>query len=221
MESRDIMVIAGAVIVVLILAVVVKPMLTGQAPNLGLPQTPAPLVTDGQEPVQVTPEVTGPSEVVLTPEPTPVISPEPTPASTMNPNSGDKEPVPAPTAISWQPDADNPMPAVQMINYADIVGKYTGTTSPFRIPTPYWEIAYNVTPSGSTPVFMMDVMEKGLAGEQDKTIRSLVYRQGKVPDPKDGRFFEGGRDYYLNITADQVEKYRIIVSIPLKYIPDN
>ncbi|MFH0966849.1 MAG: hypothetical protein V1862_04110, partial [Methanobacteriota archaeon] len=42
MERRDIMVIAGALIVVLILAVVVKPMLTGQAPNLGIPQaTPA------------------------------------------------------------------------------------------------------------------------------------------------------------------------------------
>ena len=112
------------------------------------------------------------------------------------------------------------MPAVQMVNYADIVGKYTGTTAPFRIPTPYWEVAYNITPSGSSPVFLMDVVEKGVLGEADKSIRSMVYRKGKQPDPKEGRFFEGGRDYYLNITADQIEKYRITISIPLKYLPD-
>lgn len=219
MERRDILVIAAALIVVLILAVVVKPMLTHQAPNLGLPQTPAPSVPVEQgasEPVGIT----GPTEIDLTPEPTPV---QPLTSATNEPiTSGSQttQPLPALTPVSWQPDADNPMPAVQMVIYADIVGKYTGTTAPFRIPTPYWEIAYNITPSGSAPVFVMDVVEKGISGEVDKTIRSMVYRQGKQADPKEGRFFEGGHDYYLNITADQLEKYRITVSIPLKYLPD-
>lgn len=218
MERRDILVIAAALIVVLILAVVVKPMLTHQAPNLGLPQAPAPSVPVEQgasEPAIVT----GPTEIELTPEPTPVQ----TITSTINKSSSESQNtqlLPTLTPVSWQPDADNPMPAVQMVNYADIVGKYTGTTAPFRIPTPYWEIAYNVTPSGSSPVFLMDVVEQGVSGEADKSIRSMVYRQGKQPDPKEGRFFEGGRDYYLNITADQIEKYRITISIPLKYLPD-
>ncbi|PWR74082.1 hypothetical protein [Methanospirillum lacunae] len=218
MERRDILVIAAALIVVLILAVVVKPMLTHQAPNLGLPQTPAPPVPVEQSSSEPG-VITGPTEIELTPEPTPVKTLTSTTNEPISSGSQKMQPLPALTPVSWQPDADNPMPAVQMVNYADIVGKYTGTTAPFRIPTPYWEIAYNITPSGSTPVFLLDVVEKGVSGE-NKTIRSMVYRQGKQPDPKEGRFFEGGHDYYLNITADQIEKYRIILSIPLKYLPD-
>jgi len=221
MERRDILAIVAALAVVLILALVVKPMLTHQAPNLGLPETPAPSVPVEQGATESGIVVTGPTEIVLTPEPTPVpASPVPPVNDTLQTGSDFGRPLPSMTPVTWQPDADNPMPAVQMITYADIVGKYTGSTAPFRIPTPYWEIAYNVTPSGSMPVFMMDVIEKGVSGETDKTIRSMVYRQGKEPDPKEGRFFEGGHEYYLNITADQVEKYRITVSIPLKYLPD-
>ncbi len=221
MERRDILAIVAALAVVLILALVVKPMLTHQAPNLGLPETPAPSVPVEQG-VSGSEVITGPTEIVLTPDPTPVPTSEsPSPDKTLSAGSKVESPLPELTPVSWQPDADNPMPAVQMINYADIVGKYTGTTAPFRIPTPYWELAYNVTPSGSMPVFLMDVVEKGVSGEPDKTIRSMVYRQGKEPDPKEGRFFEGGHEYFLNITADQVEKYRITVSIPLKYLPDS
>lgn len=219
MERRDILVIAAAIIVVFILAVVVKPMLTHQAPNLGLPQTPASSVPVEQA-VSESEVITGPTEIELTPEPTPVQTLISTINEPITSVSQTTQPLPALTPVSWQPDADNPMPAVQMVNYADIVGKYTGTTATFRIPTPYWEIAYNITPSGSAPVFVMDVVEKGIAGEVDKTIRSVVYRQGKQPDLKEGRFFEGGHDYYLNITADQLEKYRITVSIPLKYLSD-
>jgi|GEM_PF-812198 len=221
MERRDILAIVAALAVVLILALVVKPMLTHQAPNLGLPETPAPSVPVEQGPAESGVVVTGPTEIVLTPEPTAVqASATPTEIEPQKTGSEIGKPLTSLTPVTWQPDADNPMPAVQMITYADIVGKYTGSTAPFRIPTPYWEIAYNITPSGSMPVFMMDVIQKGVSGEPDKTIRSMVYRQGKEPDPKEGRFFEGGHEYSLNITADQLEKYRITISIPLKYLPD-
>jgi len=219
MERRDIMVIAGALIVVLVLAVVVKPMLTGQAPNLGLPEATPVVPMEPVSPVGTT----EPSASLVSPGPGETL---PTPSvpdeSTRAPEHGEGGGVvlPAPTKVSWQPDPENPMPAVQMVEYADIVGRYTGSTAPFRIPTPYWEISYNVSPSGPLPVFAMDIVEKGDPGSADKTIRTMVYRQGKVPDLKEGRFFEGGRDYYLKITADQLEKYRVIVSIPLKYIPD-
>jgi hypothetical protein len=219
MERRDIMVIAGALVVVLILALVIKPMLTGQAPNLGIPETPPAGPAEPVPPVNTT----KPSAPVVTPVPTgPVHTLPGSAASVKSPGAGGNQEtvLPSPTKVRWQPDPENPMPAVQMIEYADIVGKYTGSTSPFRIPTPYWEISYNVTPAGSQPVFLMDVVEKGDGKSADKTIRSVVYRREKAPDPKEGRFFEGGRDYYLKITAEQLEKYRIIISIPLKYIPD-
>ncbi|PKL60933.1 MAG: hypothetical protein CVV33_00070, partial [Methanomicrobiales archaeon HGW-Methanomicrobiales-4] len=190
-----------------------------QAPNLGIPQATPVIPSE-----IVSPVITGePTTQVETPIPadTSIISSGPAvPPGSPETRNTQGVVLPSPTTVSWQPDPDNPMPAVQMVEYADIVGKYTGSTAPFRIPTPYWEISYNVTPSGTLPIFMMDIMEKGDAGSEDKTIRSMVFRQGKVPDQKEGRFFEGGRDYYLKITAEQLEKYRIIISIPLKYIPD-
>jgi hypothetical protein len=215
MERRDILVIAGALLVVLILAVVVKPMLTGQPVNLGLPEvTPTPPPVDsGLNPMPAD------TSAIITPVP------ETTPGTDEGlHNESPPAPVetvtPEPTSVSWQPDPENPMPAIQMVVYADIVGKYTGSTAPFRIPTPYWEISYNVTPAGSDPAFQMDVIEKGSGKGEDRTIRTMTYHQGMVPDPKEGRFFEGGREYYLQITADKLEKYQVKISIPLKYIPD-
>lgn len=219
MERRDILVIVGALIVVLILAVVVKPMLTGKEVDLGIPQTESLPTPDIPAPVPDQPE---PTEIDTPPRDSATPSPESEPLVTGEPVTGSEPsaPVPSPTPLSWQPDPDNPMPAIQMVQYADIVGRYTGSTSPFRIPTPYWELSYNITPSGTHPVFLMDVIEKGGAAEDEEAIRSIVYREGKAVDPKEGRFFEGGRDYYLKITAENLEKYQVIISIPLKYIPD-
>jgi len=216
MEKRDVIVILAAIIVVLIMAVVVKPIITGQ-PVIFLPESPAPV-----EPVM---------EPYLTPEPDYQVSPatqEATPAQTLKqeqvlpdktsfPSSG-ALPTPHMTPMTWQPNPDNPMPAIQMTNYAEIVGKYTGFTSPFRIPTPYWELHYNVTPANENAIFSMDVMEKSEEGE--KTIRTLTWKEGKAPDPREYRFFEGGKDYYLNIIGNNLKEYRITIQIPLKYIRD-
>ena len=212
MEKRDVTVILAAIIVVLIMAVVVKPIITGQ-PVIFLPESPAPVE-------EVIPEnfsetyTPGPvdTEVILTPEPTMVqTTQEPVISS-----PGTVSITPTITPMTWQPDADNPMPAIQMTNYAEIVGKYTGSTSPFRIPTPYWELHYNVTPADENAVFSLDVRETSDSGE--RTIRTLTWREGKVPDPREYRFFEGGKDYYLNIIGNNLKEYRITIQIPLKYI---
>jgi hypothetical protein len=110
------------------------------------------------------------------------------------------------------------MPAIQMTNYAEIVGKYTGSTAPFRIPTPYWELHYNVTPADTDAAFSMDVKEK--IGKDEKTIRTLTWKEGKDPDPREFRFFEGGKEYFLDISTNQLSEYRITIQIPLKYIRD-
>jgi hypothetical protein len=126
MERRDIMVIAGALLVVLILAVVVKPMLTGQAPNLGLPEVAAPsgpVEPIAPPPVQETPVQ---STTQAQSEASESLDTDPLPVQTTIPGVGSGDLGPVPTPISWQPDPENPMPAIQMVEYADIVGKYTG-----------------------------------------------------------------------------------------------
>ncbi len=212
MEQRDIIVIAGAILVVLFLALVVKPMLTGESVEILPPDTfPA------QTPVP---------EAVLEPVATPADQPAESsgqPVSTEEPGAGvtpeaTLTPGPEPTKVSWQPDPEMPMPAIQMVDYADITGKYSGSSAPFRIPTPYWELSYNITPEQNHPVFSIDVIEQD-AGEE-KTIRTITWRQGRQPDPKEGRFFEGGQDYYLNITAANLKEYRVVIRIPLKYLSE-
>ncbi|MDD1725036.1 MAG: hypothetical protein LUQ07_07900 [Methanospirillum sp.] len=218
MEKRDIIVILAAIVVVLIMAVVVKPMLTGQ-PVIFLPESPP-------SPVDIQPEPGQeyvPDNVVPPESPSVTETLESSPPSggdqETNPVSEETKPVmPEPTTMTWQPEPDNPMPAVQMTNYAEIIGKYSGASAPFRIPTPYWELHYNITPADVMPEFSMDVME--LSNDEEKIIRTITWREGKEPNPQDFRFFEGGKDYYLNITANQLENYRIVVQIPLKYIRD-
>jgi len=218
MEKRDIIVILAAIVIVLIMAVVVKPMLTGQ-PVVFLPESPPP--------VEATLEPMGtsiPGDIAAPPinQETPYQTPSPDNSiSPFTENTGATPAThvtPVPTPMTWQPDPDNPMPAIQMTNYAEIVGKYTGLTSPFRIPTPYWELHYNVTPVDGSSAFSMDVRE--VTDGKEKTIRTLTWRDGKTPDPRDFRFFEGGREYYISIMANQLKDYRITIQIPLKYIRD-
>lgn len=215
MEKRDIIVIFAAIIIVLIMAVVVKPMLTGQ-PVILLPESPVPEIT----PIEQF-DTPLPSEPVSTPveQKTPEKQElvEPT-ASPVVKETSALEPTPEITPMTWQPEPDNPMPAVQMTNYAEIVGKYAGSTSSFRIPTPYWEIHYNVTPANQQAVFSMDVQE--VSDGAFKTIRTITWKEGKEENPQDYRFFEGGKEYLLNINANQLDEYRITIQIPLKYIRD-
>ncbi|NLV26690.1 MAG: hypothetical protein GXY48_05945 [Methanomicrobiales archaeon] len=214
MEKRDFVVIFAAIIIVLIMAVVVKPIITGQ-PVVFLPESPAPIeevISESNTGTILSTPVD--TEIIITPEPTLVQeTQEPT-----IPSQSTVSVTPSITPMTWQPDSDNPMPAIQMTNYAEIVGKYTGSTVPFRIPTPYWELHYHVTPMGTDGTFSMDVKEKSDAGE--KTVRTITWRDGNAPDPREYRFFEGGKDYYLIINANQLKEYRINIQIPLKYIRD-
>ena len=215
MEKRDIIVILAAIIVVFIMAVVVKPVITGQ-PVIFLPESPPVTESSDYEIYPETPYTIAPvdTEVVLTPEQTHL--PEETqPISTA---TNVQTPTPTLTPMTWQPNPDDPMPAIQMTNYAEIIGKYTGSTSPFRIPTPYWELHYNVTPADMSASFSIDVIEK--SEKEEKTIRTISWRDGKEPDPREFRFFEGGKEYYMSILANQLKEYRIIIQIPLKYIRD-
>ncbi len=214
MEKRDVIVILVAIIIVLIMAVVVKPIITGQ-PVMFLPESPESVEEVGTE---IYSETIAPSpvdtEIILTPEPTKV---QETQESIIS-YPKNRSITPTITPMTWQPDADNPMPAIQMTNFAEIIGKYSGSTATFRIPTPYWELHYNVTPENNISAFSIDVNEKNEGGE--KIVRTIIWREGKTPDPREYRFFEGGKEYYLNIIANQLKEYRIVIKIPLKYIRD-
>ena len=212
MEKQDILVIVAAIAIVLIMAVVVKPLITGEPVTL----LPEGMLGEGQvsdsgevdmidtQPVYV------PVETEVQYQQTPVQdTPPPTIAQT-----------PVPTAqkgLTWQPDPDNPMPNIQMITYAEIIGRYSGATDMFVIPVPYWEVQYELSYEATVvPEFSIDVHE--VKDGVDSILRTMTFKQDKKPDPTENRFYEGGYTYYITISAKDLAEYKIQILVPEKYI---
>jgi hypothetical protein len=210
MNKGDYLVIIAAFIIVLLMAVVVKPLLTGEE-VVFLPKSPEPVIMQPGQTGIVQPEITMPVPVQTTPE----MTVPPTPSVTEIGPTVTK----TPEGSMWQPNPDMPMPSIQMVPYATLTSKYNGKTGTFLMPYPYWEIQYTVIPLGENPVFVLDVMEEGV--QKDRLVRTITWRPGTEPDPKEGRFFEGGRYYYFVITAEELQEYTITISVPLKYIEEN
>ena len=151
MEKQDILYGILALAIIVVVALVIKPMATGQSIDFGLPTptpTPTPMV------VPVTPITT---YVPPTPQKTvttfPTTVPTPTP---LTPGSSVVFVDPSQYGISLDPS----LPAGTRINetsldtnltiLSTISGRYSGTTDTFFMPYPYWELWYTVEPSGST-----------------------------------------------------------------------
>jgi hypothetical protein len=150
MEKQDIMYGVAALVVILIIAVVIKPMVTGQAMHTGLPE-PTPEPTVG--PVTISPPNSS-QQIIPTTSPTPVPTKPPTPVQTWSPNSSLTVGFIDPSAygISFNQSLPggtriNDVPVdTNMTTIAKIDGQYSGTTQVIKMPFPYWEIWYTVDP---------------------------------------------------------------------------
>ncbi|MFA5347021.1 MAG: hypothetical protein WC294_02705 [Methanoregula sp.] len=146
MDKKSVMYAAGALIIILVVALVVKPIVTGQPLNTGLPVATTPL---------------------------PAIPPTP-PARTLTPTPQASSPLPLPTAIpTWDKTVakigfvdpstygislnltlpngtriDSVGRTTGRVPFATIPGQYSATTQVLHIPFPYWEIWYTVVPAG-------------------------------------------------------------------------
>ena len=206
------MVIVAAIAIVLIMAVVVKPLITGQ-PVTFLPKG---MLETKQtfEPGWVDMESTQPEYAPVATE-VPVLIPTTLVTPITSPTQTPTEPV----GMTWQPDPENPMPNIQMRNYAEIIGRYSGVTEKFIIPVPYWElhyeIGYDVT---EIPEFSIDVHE--IENEIDSIIRTMTFKPDRKPDPTENRFYKGGYTYYLTINAKDIAQYKIQIMVPEKYIAE-
>ena len=149
MDKKAVMYAVGAMIIILIVALIIKPIATGQPLNLGLPGATTPQPTN---PV-ITPDNGGVTHVVI--PATSVSTPRPTPVPTwdktvmniafVNPSSYGislNQSLPNGTRI------DSAGRNTSRITYATISGQYSATTQVMHIPFPYWEIWYTVEPTG-------------------------------------------------------------------------
>ncbi len=149
MDKKDIIYMVGALGIILIIALVIKPVMTGQPVNTGIAlSTPQPTVS----PVTtVYPDVTGQVITLVTTIPVPTSMPTPVPTWDKNVSSvvfvdpstygvSFNQSLPAGTRI------DNIPVNRSLTTIAKIEGQYSGTTQVMNIPFPYWELWYTVDP---------------------------------------------------------------------------
>jgi len=149
MDKKDIMYGVAAIAIILVMAVFVKPIITGQPVNTGIPAPATPAVTPN---ITLTPAPTSPPTTIVTttiPTPTPVPTWNRTVMSVGFVNASVygvtlTDEIPNGTRI------DNIPVNTSMTSFAKITGQYSGTTQVINIPFPYWELVYSVDPVETT-----------------------------------------------------------------------
>ena len=243
MDKKSVMYTAGALVIILVLALVVKPMVTGQPLNTGLPvattlQPPSPLITSpgGNRTPFPQPSPTAPPASVIPTWDRNVMTIGFVDPSTYGITPGD----PLPNGTRFDPNPVN----TSTTSYAKISGKYSGTTGIIKIPFPYWEIVYTVDPVTATePGLASGVSHSGVQGsysgvipeftvlvtdaaDPNRIVRTFSPPGGidldlwKTNDPRrwTEKFYEGQRSYYFIITSKLLNSYSIDIRIPTKYI---
>jgi hypothetical protein len=144
MDKKDLMYGIAAVAIILVMALFVKPLMTGQPVNTGIPVPATSAVTQNVTTAPVSPVI---------PETPATTRPTPTPVPTWNNtvmtvgfvNSSVygvslTEEIPSGTRI------DNIPLDTNTTSFAKINGQYSGTTQVIKIPFPYWELVYTIDP---------------------------------------------------------------------------
>jgi hypothetical protein len=144
MDKKDIAYVISALAIILVIAVVIKPLATGQPINTGISLAQPPTS------IPATPEVVY-ANITSLPTTTP-----PTPVPTWNGKASSVGFVnPATYGITpTQPTLSGTnitytAPNTSMTTYATISGEYSGTTQVISIPFPYWELRYTIDPATS------------------------------------------------------------------------
>ena len=152
MDKKDAVYGVAALVIILVIALVIKPLATGHPVNTGIPMpgTTTPVITI--LPANYTPVTTPLTPITpVTPKPTP--SPTPTPAPTWDASVKSVEFVNS-SVYGISPDDSLPngsrldtLPLnTSMTSFAKITGQFSGTTQIIKIPFPYWQIVYTVEP---------------------------------------------------------------------------
>ncbi len=162
MEKRDVMMVILGLVIVLVVAFVVKPAITGKPVDMSVPvtipgiatptPTPDPVAADDSYAKYKASQNLPQTTVVPTSTPTPVPSwgGQSTGLGFVDPARYNLTPTPTPiphTGIFSQTGESESDP---LITYVTIEGKDPGLTQPISMPFPYWELRYTVNPYETT-----------------------------------------------------------------------
>ena len=225
-EKKDFVYVILAIVVVLVIALVIKPAATGELPIPRWPGEPTP------EPV--TPAWT-PGHIPTAP-PAATTAPTPTPVPTWD---GKPQKIgfvdPATYHIQTgesRPDMTAPRPATapgttKWVTYATIDGRGSGTTGVVRVPSPLWRLDYSdiTTTSDEIPFFNCQVMD---AEDPNRFVHIVTLNFPDFKGMKDKpelrkeqwvkTFYEGYHDYYFVINARCIGAYHVKIQVPETYM---
>lgn len=224
MERKDILVVVISIAAFAVLALVVKPILTGQ--SLGLPiggqnleGTVAPAHTLAQTP--------GVSTTLPPGKGLPATPPMPTPAPTVAwdgsvktvgfvDQPGNQVPPPSPTI---PPDS---LPNRTLTTFARISGQWSGTTEKLYIPYPSWVMEYTAEPttlSGDVfPRLVIQVFDAQNPNRDDLPVINQEIIGGPPDEPWSVKLYEGNREYYFKVDTRFIKSYTITIKVPSQYV---
>lgn len=174
MDKQDIMYAVVAVGIILVVALVIKPMMTGEPLNTGIP-TPTP------EPATTVEIISDPAMVIETPVPTivsPVTTATPVPVETWDKNvtnivfvDPSKYGISLNQSLPGGTRIDSIPMNTSMTTFASVSGQYSGTSQIINVPFPYWEMWYTANPSGAMAGDEQQLSSKTVTGPKYSGIK--------------------------------------------------
>jgi len=241
MQKEDIQWAVLGILILLVIALIIKPIVTGEPVNLGLPERADPVTGEvtlipTTVPMPITQQATVSTVITTTPTPTPVWNNVVQTLGYVNPATyGENltEPLPNSTKVSPNQAA---IRNSGMTTYATFSGSYSGTTQVMKMAFPYWELWYTVTPIASNlqasassskgsystamPTFSIEVID---ADDPNRIVRTItppggidpsLWSGGTDPRPWKEKFFEGQRSYYFVVRSHLLSSYSIDIRVP-------
>ncbi len=226
-EKKDFIYVVLAIGIVLLIALIVKPAMTGELaiPRRGGDPTPGPVVPTWT----YSPLPTAPPTI-----PTPPPTPTPVPTWDGRPQKiGFVDPATyhIPPEES-RPDVTTPRPPAapgptKWVTYATIDGRGSGATGIIRVPSPLWRLDYSdiTTRNYEITRFNCQVMD---AADPNRFVHIITLNAPDFRGMKDKpemkkeqwtkTFYEGNHDYYFIINALCIDAYHVKIQVPEEYI---
>jgi hypothetical protein len=217
MEREDLFSLIAAVAIVVVVAFVVKPVLSDGPIPLLAPER-------GSETTVLPAATTVPTTAVPTPT-MPAWDGRAKTVGFVDPASYGINASGQAAAMSVPPVESAPSKAMAV--FAVVKGSGSGTTEIIHIPYPYWELAYDAE-AYNTEFSLLNVQVMD-ATDPNRFVRIITKRDsdfitGNDFDPavrKEAwkeRFFEGSRDYWLVINTRSIKSYTLQILVPEHYV---
>lgn len=124
------------------------------------------------------------------------------------------DPLPATIPYVTSPTED---PTLQ--TFAQLSGRWSGTTDVIQVPYPSFEIHYTLSPSVQPdivmPRFSIQVVD---ADDPNRFVRIISPPGNTFSGTFSEKFYEGNHRYYFIITSRYIQSYSVQVKVPRRYL---